>query len=298
MTNMNQQDKWKQWNYEGLIPGPTESEEDFNQRVFFCQHLKQKLFEHLEIDLPFDEQDLASQEILKEALQETEQIYGIAPYWTPLIFNNYQLAPWHGGCAWIFQLNEHSPTAAFLQLRAQFKHKSGYLGLYHRKELIAHELAHVGRMMYTEPQFEEILAYRTSPSFFRRFLGGMIQTSKESLFFILLLGVVLMAHLAILLSDISWTTSILLGVQALPIFFLFLAFIRVIRKQKILDQCQKKLVQLFQDHKVATHVLYRLLDSEITLFARSSVEDIRSFIDDQATKNFRWKFLMISYERI
>ena len=101
-----------------------------------------------------DMKDRAFQAILDEASFKTKELYGIQPTWTPLFFNNYQLAPWHGGCAWIFQLTENAPTAALLQLRAPFRHQPTYLNLYRRDELIAHELSHVGRMMYQEPQFE------------------------------------------------------------------------------------------------------------------------------------------------
>ena len=116
------------------------------------------------------------------------RIYGFAPHWVPLFFSNYQLAPWHGGCAWIFQLNDNTPYAAFLQLRSAFRTQKRYLGMYERTELIAHEMAHIGRMMFEEPEFEEIIAFQSSTNRFRRFFGPLFRSSKESMLFVIVLG--------------------------------------------------------------------------------------------------------------
>ncbi|WP_213105399.1 hypothetical protein [Candidatus Protochlamydia amoebophila] len=295
MSNINKHNDWKKWNQEGFIPGPEESEVNFKQRVAFCENLKQKFIRNTELDIPFDESDLASQVIVQEAAEETKQIYGIAPHWPPLFFNNYQLAPWHAGCAWIFRLDEQTPTAAFLQLRAQFKERLNYLGIYNRKELLVHELAHVGRMMYTEPQFEEILAYQSSHSRLRRFLGPIVQSSKESLLFILLLGVILVTNLALLMTDISLATTFMLGLQLIPIFFVGLALGRLFRKQYLINRCRKVLENHLPNKQVANHFLYRLLDSEIRIFACSSRTEMQTFIQNQAVNNFRWKFLVSLY---
>ena len=148
--------QWQEWNAQGFIPGPDESEKAFLERVAFCLSLEDHLVEIVGAQFPFEVNDLKSKEILENVLTMTQELYGIQPRWVPLFFSNYKLSLWHGGCAWIFQLNEETPTAAFLQLRACFRNSLNFLGIYQRKELIAHELAHVGRMLYQEPQFEEI----------------------------------------------------------------------------------------------------------------------------------------------
>ena len=94
-----------------------------------------------------------------------------------MIFSNERLAPWHGGCAWIFQFAEGLPTAALIQLRQVFSRQPTFLGIYHRDELLTHELVHVGRMKFEEPRFEELFAYETSTSAFRRWFGPLIQAS-------------------------------------------------------------------------------------------------------------------------
>ncbi len=190
-------EKMLYYNREGLIPGPLENEEEFVKRALFCLNLKEELKKSSELDLPFNSIETSNDEILSDPFKTTLKLYGIAPSWVPLFFTNYQLAFWHGGCAWIFQLNNTTPFSALLQLRSNFTRKKKYLGLYERDELIAHEMSHVGRMLYEEPKFDELLAYQTSPSSFRRWFGPIAQSSRESFIFVLVLGVVLFTNLAL-----------------------------------------------------------------------------------------------------
>lgn len=287
--------QWKRWNRQGLIPGPEETEEVFKARVSFCLNLEQRLVEKVGTDLPFNAGDQASQDILIEGTSITSDLYGIAPEWTPVFFNNYQLAPWHGGCAWIFQLDEETPTAAFLQLRAHFREQKSYLALYNRSELIAHELAHVGRMMYHEPQFEEILAYRSSSSSWRRWLGPIVQSSKESLLFIFILGAILMADLALLVLNQPIDAGVLWALKLAPLVMIVLALMRLVYKQWVFANCERKLIKLYANASDAAHLLYRLNDSEIRYFSRSSIDSIKTFMQEQAALSFRWQFLFRLY---
>lgn len=281
---------WKEWNSQGFIPGEEETESEFAERVAFCLKLEEHLFQTDSI--PFDKPDSESSKILEEAIPLTEELYGIAPRWVPLFFNNHQLLPWHGGCAWIFQLDEKTPTAAFLQLRANFRHSPTYLGLYKRKELLAHELAHVGRMLYQEPQFEELLAYRSSLSPFRRWLGPILQSSKETLLFILSLGLVIIADFASLsagpqMEHVSW------WIKSIPLLLLLLALIRLTYRHRQFNQCLKYLKALYPS-KIANHLIYRLTDAEIKQFSRSSPEQIQTYMT--SVDSFRWKFLSSLYK--
>lgn len=287
---MSEKEQWEEWNKLGFIPGPDETEEEFVKRVAYCQNLESHLRDPTEFPFKSSED---SERILTEALPLSDELYGITPKWVPLFFSNYQLTPWHGGCAWIFQLDENSPTAAFLQLRAQFRKASSYLGLYRRNELIGHELAHVGRMQYVEPQFEELLAYQSSPSKWRRFLGPIVQSSKESLLFILLLGIVIMADFALLsvgpsLALVSW------GIKLAPILLILLGLARLIRRHRTYNRCLIHLQTLFPS-KIARHLLYRLLDKEIQQFSHYSPFQIQNFIEVSSLTSFRWNFLKSIY---
>jgi len=285
--------QWQKWNSQGFIPGPQETETAYQERMTFCLHLEENLKKSVETQLPFEANDSRTKEILEEAFPLTQHLYGIQPEWTPLFFGNHQLAPWHGGCAWIFQLNEQTPTAAFLQLRANFRHSSSFLRIYHRRELIAHELAHVGRMLYQEPQFEEFFAYQSSPSRWRRRFGPIVQSSKESLLFILLLGLVIMSDLA-LYSIGPQATSFVWGVKFLPIGLIGLALGRLTYRHYLLKCCLQNLIS-FLPAVQAKHLLYRLRDCEIKQFSKFSGEKIKEFIEQASSQSFRWRFLKAVY---
>lgn len=287
--------QWQDWNVQGFIPGPNETETAFIERVVYCQHLEQHLVQQAEANIPFEMSDQSAQNLLQEVLPFTQELYGIQPRWTPLFFSNYQLAPWHGGCAWIYQLNEQTPTAAFLQLRAHFRTSSTYFGFYHRRELIAHELAHVGRMLYQEPQFEEIFAYQSSPSLWRRWLGPIVQSSRESLFFILLLGVVILSDFTLLSLHSETVIMIAWWIKCAPLLLIALALGRLAYRHRLYKNCLCNLETLYHQPKIAKHLLYRLLDSEIKQFAHSSPAQIQHFIETAAQTSFRWKFLKTLY---
>lgn len=283
-------------NEQGLIPGLEETESAFYQRIEFCQNLSFHLDQADKESFPFKKQKPAPLFFLKEAFDLTKSLYGISPTWVPVFFSNYQLTPWHAGCAWIFQLNEKTPLAAFLQLRAHFKHFPTYLGMYHRKELMAHELAHVGRLMLDELKFEEFFAYQTSPYRLRRWLGPLIQSSKESLFFIILLGLITFVDLVLLGTGEAGGSHLVKGLKGVCFAFVFLAFTRLIKRHFTLSQCLKKLKLLIKDPFQSSHLLYRLSDEEICQFAKQSSQEIQTFITNRTKTSFRWKFLNQVYK--
>jgi hypothetical protein len=286
-------DEWKKWNRQGLIPGPEETEAAFVERVLFCQDLEKRFIQ--QIECPFEMEDPKAKECLQEAFSLTESLYGIEPLWVPLVFSNHQLAPWHGGCAWIFQLTAKAPTAAFLQLRAHFRYSSSYLGLYHREELIAHELAHVGRMLYQDPQFEEIFAYQSSFSFLQRRLGPMIQSSKESLCFVLLLGLFLIVELSLFSFGGPLSIWFSWGLQWVLIACVLFSLGRLFYRHYVLKRCRSNFKGLYSDPLVVNHLLYRLRDHEIRQFAYWSQNQIDDFITQASHQSFRWRFLRTLY---
>lgn len=287
---------WAEWNRLGLFPGPGEEEEAFHQRVAFCQDLRTHLKEAVDSQLPFEEEESQSAQILEKAFSSTQSLYGIAPGWVPLFFGNYRLAPWHGGCAWIFQLDSEAPTSAFLQLRNKFRESPTLFKIYHRDELVAHELSHVGRMLYQEPQFEEFFAYNSSPSRWRRWLGPIFESSKESFLFMVLLSFVILFDFALLSMDAQMTTWIW-GMKLFPAALIGWAMGRLTYRHHTLSQCLDKLKEFIPEGK-AEHLLYRLRDSEIKLFSSIPKDKILEWIDQQSTDSFRWRFLKSLYPPI
>lgn len=285
-----------EYNRQGLIPGPQEDEEAYIQRAEYCLNLKNELPKILNHGLPFDRTDLQSnQEIIQEGCERAKNLYDISPSWVPLFFSNYKLPFWQGGCAWIFQRTEASPTSAFFQLRQHFRKNVNYLGLYHRNELISHELSHVGRMMYEEPKFEEILAFDSSTSVFRRFFGPIVKSSYESSIFILILFfIVLFDFLSLIQGYTEW--SVLSHFARLTLAAIVgYALVRLCIRQKQFRACKNKLCITLQNEDQARGVLYRLTDQEIIHLGRLTPDEIRSYAQAQNLKSIRWKIIHEAY---
>jgi hypothetical protein len=221
-------------------------------------------------------------------------MYDIDPKWVPVFFSNYQLMPWHGGCAWIFQLSEQEPTAAFFQLRRILKKSLAYMGLYDRNELMAHELVHVGRMMFEEPCYEEILAYRTSQSPGRRWWGPLVQSPAESAWFVFLLLPLLFLDLYLIFSGHQGFFWQAMWLKLLPLGLIVAAVMRLYRRQKTFWKAFQNLESVFGSAEKAGAVAYRLTDNEINLFANSSQTKIKDYMYSQ--QSLRWRVICLAYQ--
>lgn len=283
------------FNSKGLIPGPEESEEPFLKRAHYCLALKKEMTKRLGDEVPFVTDENSEYTVPKRALDLAETLYAISPSWIPLFYSNYKLAPWHGGCAWIFQQNDETPTGAFLQLRRNFASKESYLGLYDRNELMAHELSHVGRMCFNELRFEEILAYRSSPSPLRRWLGAIAQSSSETSAFILLLCVILFLDFYGLSSQSSSLQKSIAWLHVLPVGLIAWGFLRLRKRQNEFESCLHRLEKLLHDKHKAEGFIYRLTDREIISFSKMSVEDLRKALEEKKESSLRWRLLFKAY---
>jgi hypothetical protein len=278
------------YNQQGLIPGPQETEEEFIRRAEYCLNLKNTLAESSGEKSPFDFTNDLSNLLTKEF-----HLYDMHPSWVPVFFSNHKLNPWHGGCAWIFQLTETSPTAALFQLRKSLQKSNTYLGYYDRKELVTHELAHVGRMVFDEPKFEEMIAYRTSKSTLRKWLGPIIQTSSEGALFAFLLMTILMIDLFILFFGHIETFSFILALKIVPIALFGYGLIRLQKKHRQLNATSKKLLSMTNSAEKADTILYRLTDLEIASFGKLSPELIKKYICEEKERSLRWRLLHKAY---
>lgn len=275
----------------GLIPGPCETEEAFLLRANYCQNLNDCLPEEIKAHLLTDQS--FSPHILNEAAENLRKRYDCSPRWIPLFFNNYKLPFWHGGCAWIFQMTEQSSTAALIQLRQSFNHSQKYLGIYDRNELLTHELSHIGRMMFQEPKFEEILAYRTANSSFRRWFGPIIQSSTESALFMLLLFVLIVFDFFLIALSGPDAFAIAFWLKLIPFSVIIIALLRLWKRQKIYKLCVKNLEACIGQEK-AEAVAYRLKDQEIHLFSKFP-QEIKNYAKSKINEELRWKVIYKAY---
>lgn len=186
------------YNREGLIPGPEEADDIFCRRALYCLQLK-KIFAN-EADATASFTNLVDcekfeEKILEEAFPLTKDFFDITPSWLPLLCSNDNLFSWHGGCTWICQLNAEDPLCAFVQIRQTPSI------FYNTNSVVAHEIAHVGRMAFEEPYFEELLAYRTSSHWWQKLLGPLLLSHSEGIFFLILLCCTMLFHIAAIWSD-------------------------------------------------------------------------------------------------
>lgn len=286
------------FNQLGLIPGPDENEEQFLQRAQYCLKLKEQLVPRLKENLPMMQADFDSSCLfLKEAYPKTKKLFDIVPDWIPVFFSNYRLAPWHGGCAWIFQSTEDSPTGAFFQLRNAFRTQERYLHLYDRKDLIAHELAHVGRMTFQEPVFEEMLAYQTSSSGFQRLFGPIVQSSRESSFFVLVLIFVFLIDFFLVVNGQEQMYSSVMWLKIIPLGLIAYALQRLFWKHRQLKRCLNQLQMAIQDKDKSSAMIYRLQDHEIKSFALMTPKEIFEYAKQNSQLSLRWHISFAAYFR-
>lgn len=273
---------YSHWNKEGLIPAPNETEQEYLDRVDYCLNLKNSFKEKISFS-PIE----PIETLPPQGVERGRTLYAIAPTWIPLFYSNSRLPFWQGGCAWIFQETEDTPQSAFFQLRRALRNSEYYLKYYPRDELVAHELCHVGRMGFEEPRYEELLAYRTSKSHFRRYWGPLFTTSFQSSFFTLILFFIFLADTITLL----FQPEIYLPLQwlkLLPLSFLLWLMGDLIFRQRNFEKCLQKLASVTTDPE---KLAYRLTDREIDTFRKMTPTEIDEYCSKQT--EFRWEFLRI-----
>ena len=120
------------------------------------------------------------------------------------------------------------------------------------EDLIAHERVHFYRAAFNEPRFEELIAYRTSRSKWRKHLGPLFQKPWESY-----------VCMALFIPSTFYWPSMLLTIS-----YLSLLFIRLLLNQFILKKAFKNLIPL---HPNPEQILALLTDSEILKTSRNKI---------------------------
>ncbi|HEY4831176.1 MAG TPA: hypothetical protein VIH61_01250, partial [Waddliaceae bacterium] len=207
-----------------------------------------------------------------------KRLFDIDPDWVWMTFDNKGLHFWEGGCTWVKR--DHIT----LQLNKAFQKKPSYFG-YSREEVIAHELVHVARSNFEEPIFEEILAYQTSSSSFRRFCAPLFRTAKESLFFMITLA----AFFAAAFFDIFQKT-VIAGVLCLVTG----GSLRLFWAQRTFSRTQKKLSKIVKKEHVLA-VMLRLTDREIIRFSKMCTDEITVYATKMTKIQLRWQQIHAAY---
>lgn len=254
---------------EGLVPGPKESEDSFQKRVKFCRTLHKE----------FIKENPSKEHLISP-------LYKIENTWVPVIYSNHSLPKWQGGIAWIFQLEEGGPLGAFIQLAKKLKKKGRSLfGIYSKEEIIAHELLHISRMAFNEPKFEEILAYRTSPSKFRRWVGPLFQSSKESFLLLFLFSMILLGDIFLLATGYDQIYQQFFWFKLIPIGLLGWMGVRLCKKQRTFQKTMHRLKPLTGNNLYP--FLATLTDDEIERFSKARSDEIIAYTKSLAEHSLR-----------
>lgn len=260
MTN----DELNRLREKGFIAAEQENEEEFKKRIAFCESLSSEF-----------KTDPSLNERLEEGIKHLYPLYGIEPRWIPLFYSNKGLPPWQAGCAWIFKTEKEGPSGAAIQLRKKFYRSSSYFSL-SLKELIAHELSHVGRLAFNEPKYEEFFAYETAATSFRKRYGPLFQSAYESLFLVLLFFIPLLISIFAIFTDSTIEFFRLIALQLLPLAYLAFLLFRLYRRRAHFSAAKEKLKTLYGQK--AGSLFYMLTDAEIEAFSQMEEQEIDSYL--------------------
>ena len=244
-----------QFNREGFIPGPAETEKNFLERVASTRE-------------KFQEAEQIPRAHLDWVSLHLKELFDFEPKCLPIFYSNASLAFWQAAASWI-----EGGKLSQVQLREAFR-KGTYWG-YQRDEILAHEAVHAARSAFEEPHTEEFFAYMTSEKWWRRGLGPILQRPWEVWPFLLSLGLGLVSPLGHL------GASIWMG----------LGFWRLIRRHWTLRKASKALMREVRSQKKVRAILLRLTDQEIRLFAKG--REMRAYAAKQ--QELRWRLIHLAY---
>ena len=224
----------------GFLPGPEETEKEFFDRIAATEH------------------------IIKDPKK----------YITDRYFSKTELSPC-GGAALLAKRKNfflHASSTIIVELKDKLIIPiitSPSSRLVDNNEVMKHELVHAKRALFTEPKFEEMIAFRTSKHKWRKYLSPILSSNIELLLF----------FSCALLSFFSlFPLTICLSLFAMQLY----------RRQKIIRRC---LSYLKQHTKHPEEVLVGMLDSEIIAMSKGRLEEINFSL-------FRWKFMQTLFGKV
>jgi len=268
----------KAYNQRGWIPGPDEEEPHFLERTKRLDHFfsyPPKNVDRFLTDLDWE-----------GAQKKTEELFDFSPDWIVAHYCDDQLSFFQGAATWISR--EGDLRIPLVQLKKKFEAGS-LMRLYSRDEVLAHEAAHAARMQFDEPLFEEILAYKTSSKWWRRFFGPLFQKPWESYVFITLFLLPFVFQIA----QFFWELPSLQWLNFLPVAFVAFLVLRLTTLQILLLGALKKLGAYIKEKRRSLAAAFRLTDKEIIFFATRSEKECQKYIAKE--KSLRWRALKKIY---
>jgi hypothetical protein len=278
----------------GLLIGANETVEDYLERIKtlnrnvseFCQELgKEESVEFFTTRL--QKADEIPDEIFRAVQNQTRELYDFAIDWVPGFYSNYQMGILFAGCAYY----SYEDFFAVFVIRKAFRDKAKWL-IYGRDELMAHELCHIARIGFDSVDFEEMFAYQTSTSSFRRLVGGLLRTPGEtyvlmgSVFALLIAQVV---NIATRPAE-SWWNMPMPAIFAAVIAVLAVIGLRYVHSYRQWRRAGKLLGEMYSDRSGA--VLFRCSDDEVRQVARlADATALGDWIGKRSEDDIRWRLI-------
>lgn len=240
-------------------------------------------------DVSIQQQDRIPDNLFQEPQELTEKLYRFKADWVAGFFVDPAYGLLFGGCAYYF----YPDFFALFIIRRSFRDKARWL-VYQRSELLAHELCHVARVSFMAHIFEEIFAYKTATTAFRRFFGGIFRSPKDSFLFIGASCLLLMNQIcrAFLFPQLpSWPMWSLLAIT------LAWLILRLLRDMKILRKAQKHLAFIFPKQNILP-VIFRCNDHEIRELATlNEPHNAQTWLNNRKSASLRWKISCSRFEK-
>lgn len=262
-----------QANSHGIFPYPDESKGSFLHRIMQRKKLEQDreaILQKAYGDKPYKILDDC---IWEKTNQSINRQFDVKFIWPLSTFSNAGLRFYEAGATFFFEGN----------LILQMKKKKIFSSL--QEEVLLHEAIHIARQDLKSKKYEEFFAYSLSKSRFRKTIGPLFRSPKETLLFAF---IYLSMPISFYFFDLSLQWTLLYVAPVL----LFCTRLGIYRKR--LSKCLQKLEQVFG--KNAGKVLFRLTDEEIGLFANKSPAFLRNYVT--SGNLLRWKQLLSCYEMI
>jgi len=218
--------------------------------------------------------------LFEDACEATRPLYGFGIDWVPGFFINPSFGWLFGGCAFYF----YPDFFALFIVRKSFANRERWL-IYGRRELLAHELCHVARIGMASRVFEEMLAYQTATSSFRRVVGSVFRAPRDAL---LMLGGTFLL-LAAQVARTLWLANL----RIWPFWALLLGLLaflgaRLEHYRRVFDRARRNAARVAKD--AALPLVFRCTDSEIlTMSEMSDPGELANWFRVRAENSLRWQ---------
>ncbi len=278
----------------GLILGPEESPAQLADRVANLRdnfaEMRQELgrdgkLEFLGTQLRQD--DAIPNAVFEAARTRTSELYGFEIDWVPGFFSNYKMGFLHAGCAFY----SYEDFFALFVLRKSFQKREKWL-IYSRTELMTHELCHIAHVSFRSLNYEEIFAYQTATSAFRRIAGGVLRTTTDTVIILGALAALMVAQIL----NVSLRPPELWNSFPMPLVFA-LAFgaigLVILRYMWYHRRWRRALARLTEalDARRARAVLFRCSDEEIASLAALEKSAVSPWLAERRQQELRWQVI-------